>query len=90
MTSKIQHKYILYVFVPRLDKYYKIVEFNTLEKVRKFLISARINSQKPSYNQCFYYKNRIPQGSDLDDYYIRHIETKIETTILIDEVLKDE
>ncbi len=87
--TRTQHSYILYVYVKRLDKYCKIIEFNTLEKTKKFLTNAKANLKQAWYLQSGYYKNRVPHGADLDNYYIRHIESKIETTILKDEVLED-
>lgn len=88
--TRITHKYILYVYVPRLDRHCKCIEFNTIEKIIKFISQAKLELQKPLFYQSYYYKHHVPRGADLDKYYIRHIETEIEVKILKDEVLENE
>lgn len=43
----------------------------------------------PYYARRGWVKKSILKGADLNKYYIRHIETKIEKIVLKDEVLKE-
>lgn len=88
--SRIEHKYTLYLYVEKLDRHCKSISFNTLDKVKNFLIKAKENMAKPEYVQSYYYKSYIPKGADLNKYYIRHTVAKIESTILVDEILDKE
>ena len=87
MNNKIEHKYRLYVWKERLNKYVRCAEYNTLERIKEFYSLAKKNEDMPYYARSGWVKKSILKGADLNKYYIRHIETKIEKIVLKDEVL---
>lgn len=89
MNNRIEHRYRLYVWKERLNKYVLCVEFNTLEKIKEFYSVAKKDKDMPYYARRGWVKKSILKGANLNKYYIRHIETKIEKIVLKDEVLKE-
>lgn len=92
MSSKIVHKYQLYVWHNRSNKYVMCIEYSTLKKIKEFYseaINVKEGKIKNYYSKRSWNARYIVKNADLSRYYIRHIEIKVEQTILKDEEIKE-
>ncbi len=73
MSTYTEEKYILYVYDERLDRHMKVSEFYSLENIKQYIEKAKMSNS----------------NLDFSKFYVRHVVTQVERTVVKDETIYD-